>query len=59
MAHLIAQGLSNRKIAERLVISKRTADAHVDHILTKLGFNSRTQVAAMIGALRTPPPDNP
>ncbi|MCP2335181.1 helix-turn-helix transcriptional regulator [Actinomadura rupiterrae] len=52
VAHLIAEGLSNRQIAERLVISKRTADAHVEHILTKLGFNSRTQVAAMIGSLK-------
>ncbi|MEU5881488.1 LuxR C-terminal-related transcriptional regulator [Spirillospora sp. NPDC047279] len=52
VARLIAEGLSNRQIAERLVISKRTADAHVEHILTKLGFRSRTQVAAMIGALK-------
>ncbi|MFC7219202.1 ATP-binding protein [Streptomyces polyrhachis] len=50
VAALIAEGLSNRQIAERLVISKRTADAHVDHILTKLGFNSRAQVAAMVDA---------
>ncbi|QKG27283.1 ATP-binding protein [Actinomadura verrucosospora] len=48
VAHLITEGLTNRQIAERLVISKRTADAHVEHILAKLGFNSRTQVATMI-----------
>jgi len=52
VANLIAEGLSNRQIAERLVISKRTADAHVEHILTKLGFNSRSQVAAIIGSLK-------
>jgi len=52
VARLIAEGLNNRQISERLVISKRTADAHVEHILNKLGFRSRTQVAAMIGALK-------
>jgi hypothetical protein len=34
-----------REIADRLVISQRTAESHVDHILTKLGFTSRTQIA--------------
>ena len=43
---LIAQGCTNRQIAERLVISEWTADTHVRHILTKLGFRSRAQVAA-------------
>ncbi|MCP2342092.1 ATP-binding protein [Actinomadura rupiterrae] len=52
VAHLIADGLSNRQIAERLVISKRTADAHVEHIFTKLGFNARSQVATLIGTLK-------
>jgi predicted ATPase/DNA-binding CsgD family transcriptional regulator len=45
IAGLLAEGLTNREIAERLVIAKRTVDAHVEHILTKLGFSSRTQVA--------------
>ncbi|NUP41011.1 MAG: LuxR family transcriptional regulator [Streptomyces sp.] len=48
VAHLIADHLSNREIAERLVISKRTADTHVEHILAKLGFTSRSQIAAVI-----------
>ena len=43
---LLAEGLSNRDIAARLVISVRTAQGHVEQILRKLGFNSRTQVAA-------------
>ncbi|WP_037869386.1 helix-turn-helix domain-containing protein, partial [Streptomyces sp. SPB074] len=51
VAGLVAEGLSNREIAERLVISKRTADAHVEHILAKLGVASRAEVgAALAGA---------
>ena len=46
IADLIAQGLSNKEIAGTLVISQRTAESHVEHILTKLGFTSRAQVAA-------------
>ena len=44
VAELLAQGLSNKEIAGQLVISQRTAEGHVEHILTKLGFSSRTQV---------------
>jgi DNA-binding NarL/FixJ family response regulator len=40
----VADGLSNREVAERLVISKRTADTHVEHILSKLGVTSRAQI---------------
>jgi len=39
-------GLNNKEIARSLVISQRTAEGHVEHILTKLGFTSRAQVAA-------------
>jgi non-specific serine/threonine protein kinase len=46
VAALIARGLSNRQIAEELVIAEYTAERHVHHILTKLGLTSRTQVAA-------------
>lgn len=46
VAGLISEGRSNRDIAKRLFISERTADTHVQHILNKLGFNSRTQIAA-------------
>jgi non-specific serine/threonine protein kinase len=42
---LIAQGRSNREIADALVIAERTAEAHVSHVLTKLGLRSRAQVA--------------
>ena len=46
VAHLVAEGLTNRQIAARLVISERTAQNHVQHILTKLGFTTRSQIAA-------------
>jgi predicted ATPase len=42
---LIAGGRSNRQIADELVITKKTAEAHVSHILTKLGLCSRVQIA--------------
>ena len=46
VAALAARGLTNRDIAARLYLSVRTVEAHVDHILTKLGFRTRTQLAA-------------
>lgn len=48
IARLVSQGLSNREIASKLVISQRTAETHVEHILTKLGFTSRAQIAAWV-----------
>jgi len=45
VATLIAQGLTNREIAEALAISERTASNHVQHILNKLGFSSRARIA--------------
>jgi non-specific serine/threonine protein kinase len=41
----MSDGLSNHDIAESLVISEGTVEDHVKHILGKLGFRSRTQVA--------------
>ncbi|WP_148046787.1 ATP-binding protein [Nocardioides pocheonensis] len=49
---LIAQGMTNKEIASRLVISVRTAEAHVQHILVKTGFATRTQLAAWHAARR-------
>jgi predicted ATPase/DNA-binding CsgD family transcriptional regulator len=46
VAALAARGLTNRDIAARLFLSVRTVEVHVDHILTKLGFHTRTQLAA-------------
>lgn len=48
IAGLIAQGLTNRDIATKLVISPRTAETHVQHIMTKLGFHSRAQIAVWL-----------
>ncbi|MFD9664306.1 protein kinase [Rhodococcus sp. NPDC059968] len=48
VAELIADGLTNKAIAARLVISQRTAQGHVEHILAKLGFTSRVQVVAWV-----------
>lgn len=46
VADLVAAGLTSRQIAERLFISERTAQNHVQHILAKLGFSARSQIAA-------------
>jgi DNA-binding CsgD family transcriptional regulator len=46
VAALVAEGLTNKEIADRLFISERTADGHLEHIREKLGVNSRAQVAA-------------
>jgi len=50
VARLIAGGRSNKEIAAGLVISQRTAENHVEHILTKPSFTSRAQVAAWVAA---------
>lgn len=53
VADLVADGLSNREIAAALVLSERTAQNHVQHILTKLGFANRAQIAAWVQRTRT------
>ena len=45
VAELVAKGLTNRAIARTLVISEGTVRAHVEHILSKLGLRSRTEIA--------------
>ena len=45
VADLVSRGLTNRELAERLVISERTAANHVQHILTKLRLSNRSQLA--------------
>jgi predicted ATPase/DNA-binding CsgD family transcriptional regulator len=45
VASLVAQGLTSREVSERLRITERTAETHVEHILVKLGLRSRAQIA--------------
>ena len=51
-AELVAEGLTNKEIAARLVISTRTAEGHVENVLIKLNFSSRAQVAAWVATQR-------
>ena len=48
VAVLVAEGLTNRAIAERLVVSTRTVDGHVAAVLAKLGFATRAQIAGWV-----------
>jgi len=45
VTRLIAEGLTNKEIAERLVLSVRTVEAHVTNVLNKVGLRSRAQLA--------------
>jgi non-specific serine/threonine protein kinase len=55
VAALLEQGLTNRQIAQALVISEGTARIHVQHVLGKLGVSSRSQVATSIERSRQVP----
>jgi len=46
VARLVGQGLTNKQIGQKLYVSERTAENHVQHILTKLGLRNRSQIAA-------------
>jgi len=64
IAELVAGGLSNKAIATELSISPTTAARHVANIMAKLGFNSRSQIAAWVadraqGRGRASSPDEP
>lgn len=48
VGQLIAQGLTSRQIASKLFIAERTAEYHVEQIRNKLGFHSRSQIAAWV-----------
>jgi predicted ATPase/DNA-binding CsgD family transcriptional regulator len=48
VSELIAEGLSSQEIARRLGITRRTAESHAEHIMTKLGVRTRAQVAAWV-----------
>jgi DNA-binding CsgD family transcriptional regulator len=53
IANLVAEGMSNRQIAERLVVSLRTVDGHVEQILARMGFTRRAQIAAWVAGQRS------
>ena len=48
IANLVAQGLSNREIADRLVVSARTVEGHIYRACIKLGLSDREELAAVI-----------
>jgi DNA-binding CsgD family transcriptional regulator len=48
VARLVAAGMTSKAIADRLFLSERTVESHIDHILTKLRFNTRAQVATWV-----------
>ncbi|WP_225993119.1 ATP-binding protein [Actinomadura rudentiformis] len=49
IAGLVARGMSNKEIAAAAVIAQRTVEGHIEHIMNKLGFRSRAQIAAWVG----------
>jgi DNA-binding CsgD family transcriptional regulator/tetratricopeptide (TPR) repeat protein len=49
--HLVAQGRSNREVADELFISQKTVSVHVSHILAKLGVRTRVQATALVHQL--------
>jgi predicted ATPase/DNA-binding CsgD family transcriptional regulator len=56
LAGLVARGLTNGEIAARLFISERTAERHLENIRTKLGFSTRSQIAAWAATREAPTP---
>jgi DNA-binding NarL/FixJ family response regulator len=58
VATLIGRGLTNRAIADELVIGERTVESYVSSILAKLGFTARTQIAAWAVTRGAPPRDS-
>jgi predicted ATPase/DNA-binding CsgD family transcriptional regulator len=58
IASFVAAGLSNRQIAERLFISRRTVDAHLEHIFGKLGITSRVMLTIQLREYSAEPADD-
>ena len=57
VARLIAEGLTNGEIADQLDIAPKTASAHVEHILAKLGVGRRTEIATWVATVSRPAED--
>jgi DNA-binding NarL/FixJ family response regulator len=55
VALLVGRGLTNRRIAQELSISERTAEYHIAKILKKLGFSSRARIAAWVAQSKHSP----
>ncbi|MFD1045885.1 response regulator transcription factor [Kibdelosporangium lantanae] len=53
VAVAVGRGLTNRQIAAGLHVAERTAQNHVQHVLTKLGFTTRSQIATWITEITT------
>src|ERR1700675_3657954 len=58
VARLVSEGLTDREIAARLFIGRRTAEWHLKQIFNKLGFSSRAQVASWAAREDAAPPDS-
>jgi DNA-binding CsgD family transcriptional regulator len=52
VARLVAQGMTNREIAEQLRISTRTAGSHLEHIRAKLGMSRRSEIATWVASIQ-------
>ncbi|HZA41634.1 MAG TPA: helix-turn-helix transcriptional regulator, partial [Actinomycetota bacterium] len=48
IAALVAEGLTDREIGDRLFVSPRTVQTHIAHVFNKLGMSSRAQIAAEV-----------
>ena len=53
IAALVGEGLTNREIADRLVISRRTVDSHLEHIRAKLAVSTRSEIGALLRSARS------
>jgi DNA-binding CsgD family transcriptional regulator len=55
VARLVAQGLPNREVAERLFVSQHTVSGHLRHVFAKLDVNSRVELTRLAGVYDSRP----